>query len=193
MTQDPIEVFHHWLTHARNHSAILEPTAACLATVGEVGQPSARIILIKHFDARGFVFYTNMESRKSRELAAHPKAALCVHWMPLRKQVRIEGVAERVGEAEADAYFAMRPRESRIGAWSSRQSEVLESRETLVQAVADTTRRFEGHEVTRPPFWSGWRIVPAVIEFWEEGEHRLHNRIVYTRRGDGWEISWLYP
>jgi len=193
MTEDPIKKFISWQEQAKRHQGILEPTAASLATLGDGGQPSARIILVKQVDARGFVFYTNMQSRKSEELKAHPKAALCFHWMPLRLQVRIEGNAEVVDDKEADEYFATRPRESRIGSWSSKQSQRLSGREELVKAVAENTKKFDRQDVPRPDFWSGWRIVPQAIEFWEEGENRLHERELYVRKGEGWEVSKLYP
>ena len=157
------------------------------------GQPSARIILVKQADQRGFVFYTNMESRKSEELRANPRAALCFYWMPLRRQLRIEGKVERVSDAQADEYFATRPPMSRIGSWSSKQSRLLESRDDLVRAVAENTKRFEGGDVPRPDFWSGWRLIPEMIEFWSEGENRLHEREVFTRKGQGWETKKLYP
>lgn len=164
-----------------------------LATVDSKGQPSARIVLLKAFDERGFVFYTNLDSRKSREMKQNSKAALCFYWMPLERQVRIEGKVEPVSAAEADAYFATRPRESRIGAWSSKQSSPLDSRDTLVRAVAETTKKFEGQDVPRPEFWSGWRVIPETIEFWQQGESRLHDREVYTRTGGGWTVNRLYP
>src|SRR5262249_50398351 len=153
------------------------------------GKPSARIVLLKAFDERGFVFYTNLESRKSREIKANPFAALCFYWMPLDLQVRIEGKIEQVSDAEADAYFATRPRESQIGAWSSLQSRPLDSRDSLVKAVAENTKRFEGKPVPCPPHWSGWRVVPEKIEFWQQGTARLHEREVFMRDGDGWNIT----
>ncbi len=185
MSEDPIKKFVRWQEQAKRHQGILEPTAASLATVDASGQPSLRIILVKQVDARGFVFYTNLQSRKSEELKRNPKAALCFHWMPLRLQLRVEGRAELVGKEEADAYFATRPRESRIGSWSSKQSQPLSSREELVKAVAENTKKFERQDVSRPEFWSGWRIVPDKIEFWEEGENRLHERELYIRKGCG--------
>ncbi len=193
MSEDPISKFIQWQEQARRHQGILEPTAACLATAERSGQAHARIVLVKQADARGFVFYTNLESNKSREIEANPKVALCFHWMPLRRQVRIEGHVERVSDAEADDYFATRPRESRIGSWSSKQSKPLASRDELVRAVAENTKKFEGRDVPRPDFWSGWRVIPEAIEFWEEGENRLHDRELYVRKGQGWEASRLYP
>jgi pyridoxamine 5'-phosphate oxidase len=189
----PIEQFKLWLEEARKNAAIKEPTAMCLATTDTGGQPSARIVLLKNVDAHGFVFYTNLESRKSREIRHNPKAALCFYWMPLARQVRIEGRIEQVSDAEADVYFSTRPRESRIGAWSSRQSEPLPAREALLNAVQENTAKFAGKDVPRPPFWSGWRVVPEVMEFWQQSDFRLHDREVFTRVGDGWDIKKLYP
>jgi len=189
----PIALFSEWLTEARQQKSIAEPTAMSLATVNGNGQPSVRIVLLKAHDERGFVFYTNLESRKSDDIRGNPKAALCFHWMPLEKQVRIEGHLEAVSDAEADAYFATRPRESQIGAWSSQQSRPLDSRDTLVQRITENTKKFEGKPVPRPHFWSGWRLVPDVIEFWEQGAFRLHDRALYTRSASGWSVARLYP
>lgn len=193
MSTDPITQFSHWLEEAQRHKGIIEPTAACLATADLDGKPSARMVLVKAADSQGFVFYTNMDSRKSRELRQNPKAALCFYWMPLRRQVRIEGTIEPVSAAEADAYFATRPRDSRIGAWASKQSQPMENPAALQQAVAARTAEFEGQEVPRPEFWSGWRIVPDSIEFWQQGEFRLHERELYTRSEQGWKRGQLYP
>jgi pyridoxamine 5'-phosphate oxidase len=190
---DPIARFAQWLEAARRHAGIIEPTAMCLATADAKGKPSARIVLLKDFDERGFVFYTNLESRKSEELKANPQAALCFHWMPLMRQVRIEGNVEPVSDAEADAYFASRPRESQIGAWASRQSRPMDDRETLAQTVAQYDKQFAGKNVPRPPFWSGWRVIPESIEFWQQGEFRLHERELFTRQGKGWKVITLYP
>ncbi len=171
-----------------------EPTAMTLATCDARGRVAARTVLLKHFDTRGFVFYTNTRSRKGRELAEHPQAALLVLWKRLRDQVqvRIEGEAEPVSEAEADAYFASRPRESQIGAWASLQSEPLPDRETLLARFRDFEARFAGGPVPRPPHWSGYRIVPDLIEFWFGQPHRLHDRLEY-RRAEGWRERRLYP
>lgn len=193
MTANPIDKFQLWLGEARAHKGIAEPTAMCLATVNENSQPSARIVLLKGLDDRGFVFFTNMESQKSTELAQNPKAALCFHWMPLEKQVRVEGSVTQVSDSEADAYFATRPRESRIGAWSSQQSRPLANRQDLLDAVQDNVARFKDKDVPRPPFWSGWRLVPDRIEFWQQSDFRLHDRELYTRAGAQWVISKLYP
>jgi pyridoxamine 5'-phosphate oxidase len=164
-----------------------------LATVDPDGRPSARYVLLKAFDARGFVFYTNLESRKARALAANPFAALCFYWAPIGKQVRIEGAVEPVTAAESDAYFATRPRESRIGAWASAQSAALESRSALERRVADAEARFAGGDVPRPPFWAGCRIVPHAIEFWTRDPARLHVRERYERDAGGWTRTLLFP
>jgi len=190
---NPFDQFSDWLQLAKNTKAITEPTAMTLATATPAGKPSARIVLLKAHDERGFVFYTNLESRKSAEIKANPHVALCFWWMALERQIRIEGRIEAVSEEEANVYFASRHRESRIGAWSSQQSRPLENREELVQAVNENTEKFEGKDVPRPPFWSGWRVVPEVMEFWQQSDFRLHDREVFTRHGDHWHITKLYP
>ncbi len=170
-----------------------EPTAMVLATVGAEGRPSARVVLLKGFDENGFVFYTNLESRKGRELAANPLAALCFHWPPLEQQVRIEGRVEKVSDAEAETYFASRPRGAQIGAWASRQSRILAAREELEARVKAVEEKFAGAEVPRPPFWSGFRVIPERIEFWQSQPSRLHDRTVYVRQNGVWVIEKLYP
>ena len=170
-----------------------EPNAMSVATVAPGGQPSNRIVLLKAFDERGFVFYTNFDGRKGRELLTTPKAALCFHWPPLEIQIRIEGVVERVTDAEADAYFASRARGSQIGAWASLQSQPIAHEGDLQRRVAEIERQFEGRDVPRPPHWSGFRIVPHRIEFWYGGQSRLHDRYVYTRNADAWRVEQLYP
>ncbi|MFL5619503.1 MAG: pyridoxamine 5'-phosphate oxidase [Gemmatimonadaceae bacterium] len=170
-----------------------EPTAFALATVGDGGQPSVRILLLKDVDERGFVFYTNYASRKGSELLAHPLAAMCFHWQPLERQVRVEGRAVPVSDEEADAYFASRPRGSQLGAWASRQSMPMEHPDALDERVREMESRFAGREVPRPPHWSGFRLVPARIEFWHNMPSRLHERLVYSRSGDGWRTAVLYP
>ena len=188
---DPIEIFRG--LYDRASKACAEPDAAVLSTVDACGRPSGRYVLLKAFDRRGFVFYTNLNSRKARALAANPHASLCFYWPPIEKQVRIEGPVERVADAEADAYFATRPRESQLGAWASDQSAALDSRSTLEQRVAEMRARFEGRPVTRPPFWSGFRLRPDVIEFWTRDPARLHERERFDRDGERWNTTLLYP
>jgi pyridoxamine 5'-phosphate oxidase len=170
-----------------------EPTAFALGTVDASGRPSVRIVLLKHVDERGFVFYTNYESRKGRELLATTRAAMCFHWQPLEEQVRVEGVAEPVSAEEADAYFASRARGSQIGAWASIQSTVMEHPGDLDARVAEMEQRFANVPVPRPPHWSGFRIVPDAIEFWKNMPSRLHVRHRYVRDGESWRIERLYP
>lgn len=164
-----------------------------LGTVDDDGQPAVRIVLLKSFDERGFVFYTNHEGRKGRDLLAHPRAALCFHWPPLEVQIRIEGTVTKVTDAEADSYFATRNRLSQIGAWASRQSERIETPTALDERVARYEKEFEGRDVPRPRFWSGFRVLPRRIEFWKGRPNRLHERHLYTRDGTGWKIDTLYP
>jgi pyridoxamine 5'-phosphate oxidase len=172
-----------------------EPTAMSIATCAADGRVSSRIVLLKAFDERGFVFYTNFESMKGRELAAHPQAALLFHWKLLRNQVqvRIEGNVGPVADAEADRYFASRPRMSQIGAWASLQSQTLDSREAFDQRVDEFERRFDGGPVPRPPHWSGFRVVPDRMEFWYGADFRLHERFVYTLDDGAWSKRMLYP
>jgi pyridoxamine 5'-phosphate oxidase len=195
MTQpdaDPYARFAAWMTEA-TASEPNDPNALCLATATPEGRPSARMVLLKGVDDRGFVFYTNLESRKGRELTANPFAALCFHWKTLQRSVRIEGPIEPVSAAEADAYYASRARGSRIGAWASRQSRPLEGRFALEKAVADYTLKFGLSEIPRPEFWSGFRVLPERLEFWRDMPFRLHERNVFIRDGAGWRVETLYP
>ncbi len=189
---DPYALFAAWLEEATK-SEVNDPTAMALATVDPSGLPDIRMVLMKDHGPGGFVFYTNFESAKGRELIATPKAALLFHWKSLRRQVRVRGPVTEVSAAEADAYFASRPRDSRIGAWASDQSRPLEGRFALEKRVAEYALKFGLGEVPRPPHWSGFRIAPTEIEFWKDGAFRLHDRIKFTRTGDGWATERLYP
>jgi pyridoxamine 5'-phosphate oxidase len=192
---DPIERFRsvYALAEKIDRSIIPEPNAMALATIENRDQPSVRIVLLKAFDDQGFVFYTNYEGRKGRQLLVHPRAALCFYWPPIDIQVRIEGTVSKVAEEEADAYFASRQRLSQIGAWASRQSEPLESETALDERVAKYEREFAGRDVPRPKFWSGFKVRAERIEFWKAKPNRLHERHVYTREGNGWRVETLYP
>ncbi len=188
---EPLEPFRRWLDAAWQG----EPNAhsMTLATTTPDGRPSARVVLLKGLDERGFVFYTNLDSRKSTELIANPYAALCFLWKSLNRQVRVEGPVDRVADREADAYFASRPRDSQIGAWASDQSRVLASRAELERRVEEFARRFGEAEVPRPPFWSGLRVVPQRMEFWQERPFRLHDRLLFIRKGERWRRERLFP
>ena len=189
---DPLEQFTRWFDEART-APLLEPNAMTLATVDAAGQPAARTVLLKGIDRRGLTFYTNLDSRKARELAANPKAALLFWWPPHARQVRFEGAIEPVGAAEADAYFATRPRGSQIGAWASAQSSVIADRAALEASEQEIAERFAGGTVPRPPFWGGYRLLPERVEFWQGRTNRLHDRLRYTRRGDRWDLERLAP
>ncbi len=189
---NPIELFNAWFEEAQRNEPD-NPNAMALATVGPDGAPSIRMVLLKGVDDGGFVFYTNLESRKGVELLAHGHAALCFHWKSLRRQVRIEGSASLVTDEEADAYFATRPRGSQIGAWASAQSRPMSGKAELLKSVAAHTAKFGIGRVPRPPHWSGFRVVPERIEFWRDGQFRLHDRLVYERRDGGWSTETLYP
>lgn len=194
LMHDPIARFAEWFADAKACAAIAEPTAMTVATATREGKPSARILLLKEHAADGFVFYTNFTSRKSHELTENPHAALCFYWMPLARQVRIEGRVVHVNAATADAYFASRDREKQIGAWASLQSQMLGSRAELEARIAEVTKKYEGKPIPRPPHWSGWRLLPERFEFWSQGDFRLHARDVYARKPDGtWQHALLYP
>ena len=188
---DPIEMFRDLFEQAVQ--TCVEPEAMVLSTVDPDGRPSSRWVLLKAFDQRGFVFYTNLDSRKARALTVNPYGSLCFYWAPIERQVRIEGPVERVSDEQADAYFATRPREFQVAAGASRQSAVLDSRPILDERVAEVGRRFEGHPVCRPPFWSGFRVIPSAMEFWTRDPARLHHRERYARDGDVWIRTLLYP
>jgi pyridoxamine 5'-phosphate oxidase len=191
-TADPLTLFRQWFDEAKAHEPGLAE-AMSLATATPGGKPSLRLVLLKEVSARGFVFYTNAESRKGEEIAANPAAAICFHWKSLRRQVRAEGLLEPVTAAEADAYWATRPRQSQVAGWASEQSRVLPSRALLQTRVAEFDTRFEGKPVPRPVQWTGYRLVPQMIEFWHDVPNRLHDRLIFRRSGDAWRTERLYP
>lgn len=189
----PFAQFEHWLREAMENG-VPEPNAMALATATSDGAPSARMVLLRGFDARGFVFYTNYESRKGQELAENPRAALVFHWAELGRQVRVAGRVERVSQEESDAYFLSRPRGSRLGAWASQQSSVIAGREVLEEQLREIEAEFPGEEVSRPAFWGGYRVIPDSIEFWQSRPSRLHDRLRYACQADGtWAIERLSP
>ena len=189
---DPIALFSEWFAEA-SASEPNDPNAMALATTGADQQPDVRMVLLKGVDARGFVFYTNTESAKGVELAANPRAALNFHWKSTNKQVRVRGAVERVSDTEADAYYESRARESRIGAWASQQSRPLESRFALEQSVVKVTAKYGVGAIPRPAYWTGYRVLPSEIEFWEQRPFRLHERRLFRRDGSGWTMTRLYP
>ena len=190
----PVSLFTEWFADAKTCDAIKDATAMTLATVDHEGQPWTRTVLLKDHDEDGFTFYTNSTSIKGRQVGASPKVSLCFYWAPLDRQVRILGSATQVPATEADEYFASRPRESQIGAWASKQSTELDTRQTLMDRVEKITKRYEGGDVPRPEFWNGYRVSPTLIEFWLSRPHRLHERAMYTRQPDtSWTRKGLYP
>jgi len=192
MAENPFTLFDSWFTEARE-TELNDSNAMALATADAQGRPAVRMVLLKGHGADGFVFYTNQQSRKAADIAANPQAALLFHWKSLRRQVRIEGPLGLVTEAEADAYFASRHRDSQLGAWASDQSRPLDSRETFEARFDAMKARFEGQEVPRPPHWGGYRVAPERIEFWQDRAHRLHERRLFTRSYEGWHEGLLYP
>ncbi len=189
---DPFAFFARWFAEAQA-SEPNDPNAMTVATTNQEGHPSARIVLLKEWDEKGFVFYTNKESRKGDELRENPRAALLFFWKSLHRQIRIEGTVEHVTDAEADAYYASRPRVSRLGAWASIQSRPLAERAILEGRVKEFEEQFPGEDIPRPAYWSGYRIVPAYMEFWQDMPFRLHDRTVFTRQGDGWTVGKIFP
>lgn len=193
MTDDPIALFDEWFAEAGKHPEIADETAMALATADRSGRPAVRMVLLKAVDARGFVFFTNLTSPKARDLAANPQAEVCFHWAPLVKQVRVHGRVEPTSSAEADVYFATRPRLSQLGAWASVQSATMPHRYALETAVASAALRFGTGPVPRPPHWSGYRLVPLTMEFWVGRPFRHHERRLFTRTSQGWDMQWLFP
>jgi pyridoxamine 5'-phosphate oxidase len=190
-TAEPLVLFRRWFAEACAAERLAE--AMSLATTTRDARPSVRMVLLKQADERGFVFYTNADSRKGDEIEANPRGALCLYWKTLGRQVRAEGPLTRVSEAEADAYFGSRPRDARISAWASDQSRVLPERAVLVDRIKDMEARFAGQDVARPPHWTGFRMAPEAIEFWQDVPNRLHDRLLFRRKAGGWDRERLYP
>lgn len=189
---DPFDLFGQWLFEAEQ-TQITYPNAMCVSTITPDGKPSARIILLKGYDEKGFVFYTNQKSKKADALKSTPRAHLNFFWRELGKQINIGGRVETVSDQEADEYFSTRPRESQIGAWASRQSSTLDKRNTLISRIEEYEAQYKNTGIPRPPHWSGYRVIPETIEYWNEGDHRLHTRLLYSRILSGWEKELLFP
>jgi pyridoxamine 5'-phosphate oxidase len=190
---EPFLRFESWLNEACANKNIIEPTAMCLSTVNESGAPSARMVLLKKFDSHGFCFFTNLNSRKASEIKVNSRVALCFYWGILGRQVRIEGKVEEASSQEADDYFASRRRESRIGAWASKQSQTMNNWQEFDTRIAEIENKFAGQDVSRPKFWSGFRVVPNKVEFWEEGDFRIHRRTLYSLENKAWNVELIYP
>jgi len=193
-TENPFDIFKSWFDEARKSKEVSDHTEMCLATASKAGRPSARIVLLKKYDNKGFVFFTNYRGRKSVEMTENPFASLCFYWPALEKQIRIEGRVERIAKKESDEYFLTRARESRIGAWTSKQSSELASREIFLEEMKEATEKFGEGEIVRPGFWGGWRVIPDKIEFWQAEEFRFHHRDVFERvSGNKWTKKLIYP
>jgi len=190
---NPFEHFDRWFKEAKENKNIKEPEAMNIATATKDGAPSSRMVLLKDYDEKGFVFYTNLESRKGGELEQNPKASLCFYWQAVGRQIRVEGDVVAVSDEEADAYFNSRHLKSRVGAWASKQSRPLKNKSELLKRVAEYGAKLAVGKIERPPFWSGFRIVPNRLEFWQAGEYRVHDRVCYTLKDDKWESGLLYP
>jgi len=191
--KEPFKKFHEWFEIAKKNKDIIEPTAMCIATVGKDLKPSLRMVFVKGFDENGFCFYTNLTSRKSREITENSNVALCFYWGALGRLGRIEGQVISIDQKEADNYFHSRPRDSQIGAWASKQSQIMENWQDLENRILASNEQFENQEIPRPPFWSGYRVIANNIEFWEEGKYRIHNRLLYKRQNNKWLLNKLYP
>ena len=192
-TNDPLDLFTEWFHLAKLKHQEPQDTAMCVSTVGADGRPSSRMVLLKSFDEQGFVFYTNLESRKSVDVQQNPFAALCFFWPEILKQVRIEGTVTQVSDQEADAYFATRPRESQVASWASQQSKVMDSRDDLLVRFKEFEAKYNGKDIPRPPYWSGFRVAAKRFEFWIGHQYRLNERILYRKNGEGWIRELLYP
>ena len=194
MIESPIEKFEEWFVEAKNCAQVNDATEVCFATANKNGQPSARMVLLKQYDERGFCIFTNYTGRKSKELIENPYASMCFYWNALGKQIRIEGKIEKLSSKESDDYFHSRPEGSKLGAWASKQSEELQSRKEFLDEIEKYKKKFEGNQIPRPEFWGGWRLVPNVIEFWEAQEFRYHKREFFEKLPDGsWTNKLLYP